>query len=555
MSPNATKLIADIEAGVIKNVSVGYRIFADHLASNSETDSTWLVTDWEPFEVSFVTVPADPSVGLGRAAARAAQMTPPMSRDRANAEPKAEPHQRMEPNTPTAGGATLTVVESEKQRTDAVTAERNRVSAITAANNAAREANLGDFAAKADEFIREGKPVEEFQRHVLDNARKTPGLTSRDLNLSDKEAKRFSFTKVIEGMRDGNLDKVAAFEVEVSNEIKKRSDREGSSERIAIPLDVALRGYNPRNAGLAARMANELGYRANLATTVATSGALSETGSQAGAHLLSNDLLTDLFIESLREEAILLSLGVTMLTGLTGNVRIPREITNPAFSWVAEDRAPTGGDYDLDEIALTFRTLAASIPYTRQTMKQSTPNIENLLLNNLRRGLALAIDNGILNGSGSSNQPTGIFATAGIGAVTSGGAPSFANLLELWADLRTANADRGNAALVTNTLGAQRLLETPKDAGSGQFLANFAANSTNMIQTAIGTGYVTNTCPSDSMVYGDFRNGYMICDSDALRIQVLNELYAVTNQIGYLVDYFGDGAPVISEAFARVKLG
>jgi len=38
-------------------------------------------------------------------------------------------------------------------------------------------------------------------------------------------------------------------------------------------------------------------------------------------------------------------------------------------------------------------------------------------------------------------------------------------------------------------------------------------------------------------------------------VQVLNELYAVTNQTGYLVEYFGDGAPVLPEAFSRIKLG
>ena len=43
--------------------------------------------------------------------------------------------------------------------------------------------------------------------------------------------------------------------------------------------------------------------------------------------------------------------------------------------------------------------------------------------------------------------------------------------------------------------------------------------------------------------------------ADLLTVQVRNELYATTNQVGYLFNYFGDGAPVLGEAFARVKLG
>jgi HK97 family phage major capsid protein len=55
-------------------------------------------------------------------------------------------------------------------------------------------------------------------------------------------------------------------------------------------------------------------------------------------------------------------------------------------------------------------------------------------------------------------------------------------------------------------------------------------------------------------IFGDFKRGYWIADADTLRVQVLNELYAVTNQTGYLVEYFGDGAPVLPEAFSRIKL-
>jgi len=55
-------------------------------------------------------------------------------------------------------------------------------------------------------------------------------------------------------------------------------------------------------------------------------------------------------------------------------------------------------------------------------------------------------------------------------------------------------------------------------------------------------------------ILGDFRY-YWIVDADQLEFQVLNELYAVNNQIGYLFNYFGDGAPVLEEAFARVTLG
>ena len=55
-------------------------------------------------------------------------------------------------------------------------------------------------------------------------------------------------------------------------------------------------------------------------------------------------------------------------------------------------------------------------------------------------------------------------------------------------------------------------------------------------------------------MYGDLSQ-YWICDSLALEIQVLVELYARTNQIDYITRIETDGAPIMPAAFARVKLG
>ena len=67
--------------------------------------------------------------------------------------------------------------------------------------------------------------------------------------------------------------------------------------------------------------------------------------------------------------------------------------------------------------------------------------------------------------------------------------------------------------------------------------------------------YVPNTFTTGLYVglIGDFGN-YQIVDALSMTVEVLNELYAETNQIGYILRMETDGAPVLSEAFARVKL-
>lgn len=67
--------------------------------------------------------------------------------------------------------------------------------------------------------------------------------------------------------------------------------------------------------------------------------------------------------------------------------------------------------------------------------------------------------------------------------------------------------------------------------------------------------YVPNTFTTGQYVglIGDFRY-YWIAEGQSQQIQVLNELYATTNQVGYIIRAEMDGQPVLPEAFARVKL-
>jgi hypothetical protein len=68
-SARAEELFQDVIDGIRVNVSVGYRIHAATLEDFSEDDDkndVYRVHDWEPVEVSLVSIPADQSVGVGR---------------------------------------------------------------------------------------------------------------------------------------------------------------------------------------------------------------------------------------------------------------------------------------------------------------------------------------------------------------------------------------------------------------------------------------------------------------------------------------------------------
>ena len=64
-NPQATEVWADFEAGILQDVSIGYQI---HDMQQDPSGSAWNITRWQPLELSIVTVPADPHVGIGRSA-------------------------------------------------------------------------------------------------------------------------------------------------------------------------------------------------------------------------------------------------------------------------------------------------------------------------------------------------------------------------------------------------------------------------------------------------------------------------------------------------------
>lgn len=80
-SARATEIFQDVIDGVRKHVSVGYAIH-DMVLEKKEGDlSTYRVTDWEPYEVSLASVPADATVGVGRTRPAHPEGGKPMSDD------------------------------------------------------------------------------------------------------------------------------------------------------------------------------------------------------------------------------------------------------------------------------------------------------------------------------------------------------------------------------------------------------------------------------------------------------------------------------------------
>jgi len=457
VSASQTDLIRDLDDKIVRNVSIGYRIHAEEAPkrevdpeSGVVTKTTFRVTDWEPQEVSFVTIPADKNAGfrseieaLVKSRVRAFEVQAP-------AEATSQRTHTMVTNEAPAAPA-LTQADIEKSRTDAAAAERVRAGAIMEAAAAAKKNGLGDFSERAAEAIAKGEPLEVFQKHCIDNMQRTQPVSTAELGLTPKEQQRYSILNVIDGLLDGDK-KRYEFEQEVSEAARKANghDNADRARGIIIPTDVLLRSWIPRDASLAMRMG--LTERERTLISVSASSANS-------SNLVPTELMADMFINSLREQQVLLA-GATYLPGLVGDVDIPIELTNPTFYWVGEDTEPTEGVWTASQVAFRFKTIGARIPITRRSLKQTTPNIEGVLAANLRRGCALGLEKKAFVGASSSTQPAGVYNVSGIGDVASSGTLTFAHIQELRSDVAGANAPIANAKFFTSSKGVRLMRST-----------------------------------------------------------------------------------------------
>lgn len=315
-----------------------------------------------------------------------------------------------------------------------VKAERERVSAILELASRHNQREFGESA------IRDGASIEQFRGALLDKVSSKPLNVDHEIGLTDKEIRSFSFVKAMRALanpQDRRAQDEAAFEFAASEAAAKKEGR--TSRGLMVPVDVL--------------------YKRDITTSTAS-------GTAKGGNLVATDLLASSFIDVLRNKMVLNTLGAQFLTGLQGNVAIPRKTAASSAYWVAENVAPTESTNApaFDQVTMTPKTLGAYVDISRRLMLQSSLDIENLVRNDLAASIAVAMDGAAIAGSGS-NKPTGVLNTSGIGSVTlgtNGGAPTWAMVTNLVREVDIDNALNGAAAFLTNGQVKAKLSNTSK---------------------------------------------------------------------------------------------
>src|SRR5207249_7741816 len=101
-------------------------------------------------------------------------------------------------------------------------------------------------------------------------------------------------------------------------------------------------------------------------------------------------------------------LGAQTLTGLQGNISIPRQTGAATAYGLPESAALTKSTQAINNILLSPHRSGATNDYTKLLLLQSSVDIENFMRDDLMQVLSIRLDRLLLEGSGANSEPTGV---------------------------------------------------------------------------------------------------------------------------------------------------
>lgn len=451
----ASEVFNDIIDGIRKNVSIGYTV----KKMKKEEGGVYRAIDYRIHEVSIVSVPADDEVGINRALDDVTII---------------ESHQEdvvTDVNIDSSDSITqnLKMTNEEKPMSDvdvkAIEAEATKSAQQDAAKmiELAARHNQIELAQKA---IASGRSLSEFRGELLDVVGSKQAVEPANIGMTAKEVKRFSIVKAVRALanpHDRKAQEDAAFEFECSQATGR------NTQGIIVPADVLSQ------------------YKRDLNST-------------DEAPLFSDDFRGGDFVDVLRNQSSVMAAGATVLSGLSGDVKIPKKTTAASAGWIGEGSAVSESEMATTSISLTPKTVGAFTDVTTQLLTQSSLDVENLIREDLAQAIAIAMDKAALEGTGQNSQPTGILNVQGVNLVTAFAAavPTFAEVVTLETAVAEDNALMGNLAYILPASMYGALKTKEKATGTAQFVVE-PGGTINGYRSI-----VSNQATSGNLYFGNF---------------------------------------------------
>lgn len=524
--------------GTMEKISVGYDIKEYHI---DYAKGQLIVTKFVPFELSFVTVPADDSVGLNRSLNT---ITVNLEAKRDMTKEQIEEIKEEQESAQVEETPVEEIKESEVEETQERQVEENKEDEnLEDGKDAEHPESVDDDSSTVRETEevkeeREAAPVEEEKTEEVaersEEDEEEIRAIARELNIDDEELKRALAIKDMtpEAFRTKALNNIT--NAQRNNEqINKEKNMEKTFDLnnvIRSLVDGAALGANEAEySAMAAGAAMQRGRAARGGSVFVPAAALraaSEGNTKATLTAVTDEkLLTESYVEMLLPQSVLGRLGVTVLSGLNAPIAVPKMTASSvdAFGFVDENGAAPESKAQFENVKMAPKTFAGGNPISRQSLK-TVPNIATLITDHINKAVRIKLEQLILSDKDNTRGPKGLIKQlVDASRVEKKAAFSYKDFLKEIAKLTDAGVPAQAIKFAMSGATAAELESTLKDNGvSGYIIENGKLAGYDVVTSGV--------IPADHIVLGDF-SGIMIGEWGGLELDMDDTTYRAQSAI------------------------
>lgn len=267
-----------------------------------------------------------------------------------------------------------------------------------------------------------------------------------------------------------------------------------------------------------------------------------------GGYLVPDEFERTL-VEALKEENIFRRLA-NVITTASGDRKIPVVASKGTASWIDEEGAIPESDDSFGQVSIGAYKLGTMIKVSEELLNDSVFRLEPYISTEFARRIGNKEEEAFFTGDGSG-KPTGILAATGgaqLGVTTAGStAITLDEVLDLFYSLKAPYRNKSVFIMNDSTVKAIRKL---KD-GQGQYLWQPSIQAGTPDTILNRPLYTSSYVPAieagaKTIAFGDF-SYYWVADRQGRVFKRLNELFAVTGQVGFVATQRVDGKLILPE--------
>jgi HK97 family phage major capsid protein len=254
----------------------------------------------------------------------------------------------------------------------------------------------------------------------------------------------------------------------------------------------------------------------------ASRGTQNKFNFEQGGALTQSVLDGSRFIDRLRQENILMQMGVSVIENQQSDLDLPRQTSDSQIFWLNENEEIGETALNFDRVQFKYKGCGSIITYTRQMLLQSSIELENCIKNDLIFNISKAITDACLTGTGGK-MPLGLFNRPELEMTpenADGDNLSLDVLTEMERIVSDANGDKGNLAYLANpTLRKKAKTTTENSSNVSQWLwqagenrprfgtlNGYPAAASNAVPNNFEVG---NTNNANGLIFGDWSSLYL----------------------------------------------